>query len=340
MKVTGDPLQYSRALPKQLRAVLFYGPNQPVKTEAIAIIRKNFLGADEDDFAVVTMTPERLKNDPTAIADEMSSFGFFAAKKLIHVKGADDSVVRAIQAALDSPDAGHFLIVEADELTPKSALRAWGEKAENAAAIPCYMLEGAALVKFIQNQFQQQNIRVTNDACALLVERMGGDVSGLKNQIEQLRLYAGRDTDIITDQHVGELFVDQAEQEMDNVVQAVANQDAATLDRVLPVLYESGTAMVAVLRSLQYYFYRLRTVQAAIESGTSPDTALMQLRPPVFFKAKPAFTRHLRMWPMARIDMALQEFMALEAACKKTGTPELILVQHRLTRLCLLKKAA
>ena len=341
MKISGDPIEYSRSLPKTVRAVLFYGPNQEVRSEAVAHVRKRFLGEGAgDDLAYVVMTPERLKNEPTALADEMSSFGFFASQKLLHIKDGDDTVMRAAQAALDSPDAGHLLVIEADALTPRSALRIWAEKAPDVAAVPCYMLEGNALVQFVHKMFQQENLRITPDGCALLIARLGGDMAGLKNRIAQLHLYAGMDADTITDKHVEALLVDQAEQEMDAVVQAVAGRNAVALDHGLPGLYEAGTSLVAVLRSLQYYFYRLRTVQAALAAGEAPDKAFTLLRPPLFFKMKAAFSKHLRDWPLVQIDQALQEFMALEAACKKTGTPELILVQHRLTRLCMMKPKA
>jgi DNA polymerase-3 subunit delta len=102
---------------------------------------------------------------------------------------------------------------------------------------------------------------------------------------------------------------------------------------------EEGTSMIGILRMLQGYFYKLRGVHADMKNGTSQDAALMKLRPPLFFKAKPGFIRHLRLWPIKRIDRALSEVLYLESMCKKTGTPEIALIQQRLNALMLARAA-
>lgn len=333
MKVTTDPLQYCRAIPKGIRAVLLYGPNTALIEEGVALAKKSVLTEEQNDFSVVTVTPETLKHNPNIIAEELSSYGFFASKKLLHLKDADDPFVKPMQSALTEPDAGHFVVIQAEELGPKSALRAWAEKANDVAAIACYMLEGANLARFVQTQFQQSNARINSDATQMLIDRLGNDLTPLKNLIQQLISFVGGENPQITADHVEALLVDQAEQEMDVVIQAVAEANMPQLDRALNTLHDSGTAMVAVLRSLQYYFYRLRQIQLALRDGE--DFKMLMKRMRVFFKQEPAIKRQLRTWPVTRIDQALTEFTRLEAACKKTGTPELLLVHHRLMRLAL-----
>ena len=333
MKVTTDPLQYCRAIPKNIRAVLLYGPNAALIQEGIDLAKKSFLTEEQNDFSVVTITPDMLKQNPAALADELSSYGFFATKKLLHLKDADDTIVKALQSALEAPDAGHFIAIQADELGPKSPLRALGEKSNEIACIACYMLEGANLQRFIQNQFQQSNARISSDATMILIDRLGNDLTPLKNLIQQLISLVGGDNPQIQVDHVEALLVDQAEQEMDMVIQSVAEANMPQLDRALNTLHDSGTAMVAVLRSLQYYFYRLRQIQLALKDGE--DFKMLMKRMRIFFKQEPAIKRQLRDWPVTRIDTALTEFTRLEAACKKTGTPELLLVHHRLMRLAL-----
>lgn len=333
MKVTTDPLQYCRAIPKGIRAVLLYGPNTALIEEGVALAKKSFLPEEKNDFSIVTVTPDTLKQNPNILSEELSSYGFFAAQKLLHLKDADDPFVKPLQAALEAPDAGHFIVIQAEELGPKSALRAWAEKSNDVAALACYMLEGANLQRFIQAQFQQQNARISSDATLMLIDRLGNDLTPLKNLIQQLISFVGGDAPAIDAQHIEAILVDQAEQEMDMVVQAVAEANMPQLDRALNTLNDSGTAMVAVLRSLQYYFYRLRQIQLALKDGEDFKALMKRMR--VFFKQEPAIKRQIRAWPIARIDQALTEFTRLEAACKKTGTPELLLVHHRLMRLAL-----
>lgn len=338
MKITTDPLQYCRTIPNGMRAILLYGPNRLMVKECIASLQKAFLPQDKNDFSVVTITPDQLKQNATLIADEMSSFGFFASNKFIHIKDAEDSTLKSIQAALELPGAGHFLVIEADELSPRSSLRQWGEKTGDVSCLACYMLDGAKLMRFVQDQFTAQGAKISSDAVLLLIDRLGNDLSPLKNLIPQLMDFVGGNA--ITLDHIEALLVDQAEQEMDGVTQSVADRNMPVLDRALHNLAASDVSMVAVLRMLQYYFYRLRTAHAAIHNGKSPEEAMAALKPPVFFKMKTPFLRHLRNWNLKQVDDALAEFIMLEAACKKTGTPELNFVQYRLMRLCLRKNAA
>ncbi|MDB5477967.1 MAG: holA [Alphaproteobacteria bacterium] len=334
MKIAGDPLQYCRAVPKTMRGVLLYGPNEVLIDEAVRILQKTQLpDGEKNDFSITVITHDMLKQNPAILAEEYASFGFFASEKIIHLRDADDVFVKPIQEALSAPGAGHFLIVEAGELTPKSALRAWGEKAPDIATLACYALEGATLQRFVQAQFQQQNARISNDATAMLIDRLGNDVGPLKNIIAQLVDYAGGEAPVIQAGHVEALLADQVELELDSVVQAIASGLMPQLDRALHNLAASGTSMIAVLRACQNYFYRLRIVQAAVKNGESQEGAMARLRPPVFFKLKQSFSRHLRDWSMARIDRALALLLDLEAQCKKTGTPEVLLVQQRLILL-------
>lgn len=338
MKIPGDPLQYCRTIPKGMNAVLLYGPNAMLISECVQLLQKAFLPEEKNDFSIVTVTPDQLKHNPTLIADELSSFGFFATQKFIHIKDGDDGITRPLQDALEIPNAGHFLVIDAGELTPRSALRAWGEKAKDVACLACYTLDGPKLLRFVQDQFVQQGAKISTDAVTLVCERLGNDLSALKNLVPQLMDYVGGKNPVITIEHIESMLVDQAEQEMDSVTQAVADRDMKTLDHALHSLSASDVSMIAVLRILQNYFYRLRTVHAAAANGDNPETAMQQLKPPVFFKMKTPFMRHLRSWNTAQIDDALSEFVAMEAACKKTGTPELNFVHFRLMRLCLRKK--
>lgn len=333
MKITGDPLRFCAAPSKETRAVLLYGPNNALIGEAALTLKAHLFPQGADDFAHVVINADELKNNATRLADELASFGFFAAKKLIHIKDAGDTTARMIQEALELPDAGHFLLIEAEGLGPKSALRIFAEKSGIAASVPCYEFDAPAMARFVQSQFQKQSAVIDSQATLLMVDRLGGDLSALPGIIAQLKDYIGGDKPSVKLEHVEAMLVDQAEHEVELAVQSVADIKAAEMDRIFHGLYESGTSLVGVLRAIQGYFYKLRSVQAEIKNGTSQDAALAQLRPPLFFKTKPHFIRHLRSWPLERIDRMLAECLYLESQCKKTGTPEMALVQQRLLRV-------
>ncbi len=337
MKISGDPLQFAAKPPAGLRGVLVYGPNAALADEAVATLRRALLPDGGDDFSFVVIPSDELKNNPGRIAEELSSFGFFAAKKVLHIKDAGDGQARALQEALDAPDAGHFIILQSENLTPKSALRALAEKSDCVASLPCYELNGPALARFVQDKFKHSGAALERDALPVLLDKLGGDTTALNGIIQQFIDYVGGDKPVIRAEHVEAMLVDQAEQALDDAVQAACDRDLPRFDRVLNSLGESGTSIVAVLRALQQYFYKLRTASAAMKSGASQDEALAKIRPPLFFKTKPLFVRHLRGWNLNLIDRVLRELLYLESQCKKTGVPDLALVQQRLNAAMLRK---
>jgi DNA polymerase-3 subunit delta len=337
MKTSGDPLQFAARPPQGLRGALVYGPNQSLADEVAASLKRALLPNGADDFSFVVISSDDLKQNPARITEELSSFGFFAAKKVLLVKDAGDGQSRALQEALDAPDAGHFIILQSENLTPKSSLRALAEKSPLIASLPCYEMSGATLARFVQDKFRAADVTLDRDALSILLDKLGTDTSMLNGIIQQLIDYVGGDKPVIRAADVEALLVDQAEQALDDAVQAALDRDLPRFDRVLNSLYESGTSLVAVLRALQQYFYKLRTAQASMKSGASQDEALNKIRPPLFFKIKPLFIKHLRGWNLVMIDRALRELLYLESQCKKTGTPELALVQQRLNMMMLRK---
>jgi DNA polymerase-3 subunit delta len=56
--------------------------------------------------------------------------------------------------------------------------------------------------------------------------------------------------------------------------------------------------------------------------GASPGDALSALRPPVFFKSRPAFERAVRLWPPAALAAAGEALLEAERQTKTTGMPD------------------
>jgi DNA polymerase-3 subunit delta len=56
--------------------------------------------------------------------------------------------------------------------------------------------------------------------------------------------------------------------------------------------------------------------------GASPGDALSSLRPPVFFKSRPAFERALRLWPASALASAGEVLLEAERQTKTTGMPD------------------
>jgi DNA polymerase-3 subunit delta len=333
MKVSGDPLRFCAAPPKGLRAALVYGANRALQDKVVETLQQKLFPKGLDDFSAIILNYGELKSQPDLLGTELSSFGFFASEKCILIKDAEDGLTKILQEAMNLPPAGHFLILLADALGTKSSLRAWAEKTDLVASLPCYEFDQAALIQFIDGRFKTHGRAIDRDAVALIADRLGNDLAPLPMLIQQIDDYISDPAKRISYDDIATLMVDQSEQDMEQLIQAIADKNVSSCDRILHTLVESGTSIIAITRSLQYYFYRLRLAQAHIKDGSTQEEALAQLRPPLFFKLKPIFTRHLHKWPLGKIDRLLAECLYIESQCKKTGTPETALFQQRFLRL-------
>eukprot|EP01035_Chromulina_nebulosa_P038609 gene38609-52166_t len=64
-------------------------------------------------------------------------------------------------------------------------------RADHAAAIACYPLEGRDLAAAIRTLLGEAQLRVDDDAMAFLVDHLGADLAVTQREIEKLALYAG-----------------------------------------------------------------------------------------------------------------------------------------------------
>jgi len=64
-----------------------------------------------------------------------------------------------------------------------------------------------------------------------------------------------------------------------------------------------------------------------VAKGSSPGDALSSLRPPVFFKSRPAFERALRLWPAPALAAAGDALLEAERQTKTTGMPDVAIAR-------------
>jgi DNA polymerase-3 subunit delta len=104
------------------------------------------------------------------------------------------------------------------------------------------------------------------------------------------------------------------------------NLDAA--DRAIAKAFGEGANPVQVLRAALRHTQRLHMARLAIENGSSADEAIGALRPPIFWKAKPAMARALGRWSVARLEALGAALLRAERQAKSTGLPDEIVARQ------------
>jgi DNA polymerase-3 subunit delta len=330
MKLQGAAIERFLARPDPaVRAVLIYGGDEGLVRERAARLGHSVVSDLNDPFRVALLAADALGADPSLLSDEASALSLMGGRRLIRIRDGSEKVTRALTALLEAPTGDSLTIIEAGDLTARSALRKLAEGSAAAAAMPCYVEDEAGLARTLSAQITDAGKSIDSDAMGLLAASLVGDRMLARGELDKLLIYMG-DGHRITIADVEAAVVDTATLGMDETIRAALDGNLPALDRCLARLAGESVGGVAVLRIAQTYFRRLHITRARIDGGASADRALSQLQPPVFYKAKDAFAADAQRWPLARIQAALDRLVDAEAQSKRTGANDTLLAADAL----------
>lgn len=271
-----------------------------------------------DPFNAVTLSGDQINEDPARLGDEAQSISMMGGARCIRITDIADKIAPAIKDYLKTPNDQNLIILEAGNLGPRSPLRGLCEKADNAAALPCYVEDERSLARTIRDMLQQGGYNADNDAISWLAVNLAGDRARARMEIEKLMLYAGENKtiDLVS---VRACCGGAGEQSLDDLVFSSGGRKPLNAMRSYHALIEEGMPVIAILRALQNHFRRLHFAKAMVAGGQSPDQAMKSLTPPVFFKQQDAFRTQLSRWSLKALETTLLRLTDLEARCKQTG---------------------
>ncbi len=316
-----------------LRAVLFYGPDAGAVREHADTLARGVAGRLDDPFRVVVLSAAQIAADPARLADEVFALSMTGGRRVVRIRDAVDGVAPALGRVLaDATATDGLVVLEGDDLGPRSALRRLAEGAETAMAVPCYLPEARDVEHWAGRALAAEGLSADPEALGLLGEALAGDRQLARREIEKLALYMAPETRV-TAEHVAAVIIDAGETTLDTLAMAVADGDLVAVAEATATVVLTAGDTIGPLRAVQRHFLRLWQLAAAIEDGATAEAAMAALRPPIFFKAKAQIRGQLRRWDRPAIEEALRRLLAAEGECKKTGRPAEAITADTLMRL-------
>ena len=334
---------FVRAPDPRIRAVLVYGPDEGQVRERGEAIARRIVPDGGDPFRIAVLPLDGMGADPSRLADEAQALSMTGGRRLVVVRDATDKLAPACAVlAAAAPGADCLVVVEAGDLSPRSALRKLFEATADFAAIACYVDDERSLSGLIRDTLAQDRIMVEPDALAYLAQALSGDRALMRRALEKISLYLGPSAErrTLSYEDAFAAIGDAGALELDDPARAAAEGDRAATDRAVGRLLDEGTSPVAILRASQGYFRRLHLARAAMEGGQSAEAAMASLRPPVFFKEAPRFRRQVERWRAASLAAALNRLVECEAAVKRTGAPDTLLTARAMILIAQMSRGA
>lgn len=321
MKIAPGKIEQFVANPgSAVRVVLVYGPDAGLVRERSDALMRSAVPDLADPFRVAELGGDAVARDPALLADEAAAIALTGGRRAVRLRDAGDGHADAVKSMLAGPAGDSLVVLQAGELSPRSALRKLIEDAEAGAAVPCYADEIRDLDRVIRETLAADGLTVSPDASAYLTANLGSDRGVTRSELQKLALYAqGRGEVALADAVA--VVGDSAALSLDDLCFAAADGDMTAADRALERSLQEGQSEVAILRAVSRHLMRLQMTVSRVDRGEAPDRAVKALRPPVFFKREPQFRRQVESWTGVRVAQALDLALQAELGCKSTGMP-------------------
>lgn len=291
--------------PSPWRCVLLHGDDPGLVRERAAALARAVVGG-ADPFRLAEVPRDAAVKDQALLAAEMSAIALTGGRRVVMLREATDAVAPAVKAALAAPGDA-LLVIEAGELPARGRLRALLEPATDAAVIACYRERGPELAATLRGLLAEAGVSAEAEALEELASRLGEDRLLLRREIEKLALYVGSGGRV-TAEDVLACVGDGSALDVEEALMAATAGDVALADRALEAAMAEGGSAVGLLRAALRHVQRLHLAA----SGVAPEA----LRPPVFFRHRPAFERALRLWSAPALAAAATALREAEKRAK------------------------
>lgn len=315
---------------------LAYGPDGGLVRETAQRLIRQLSGDDPASANISIFDGPELASDPSQLLLEARSGSLFGGKRIIRVRNATKALVMPLTELRDDP-GGTAIVLEADNLPPRDALRALVEAAKLGRALPCYPDSDETLMALMRETFNQAGIRTESDVVPTLREILGNDREITRRELEKLTLYAAA-TKSLTREDVLLLCADNGALAVDAILDSTGGGHAEKLELALNRALSANINPQQLLAMLTNHFANLRRWRTEVDTGKAPRAVLDGMRPKPHFSRIGALEQQLRIWSDAALATAGERL--LQATSETRRRPILAETVLRRTTLALCMMAA
>lgn len=317
-----------------IRAVLIYGRDLGVVRDRGHQLAGKVVPNPDDPFDVALLTEQDLADDGGRLEGELAAQSLMGGRRLVRLRltaekpAADKLAAEALDRHAKgdlNPDA--FFLIEAGNLGRESALRKAAEKANAAAAIPCYEDEPGDVARLVRELLAKDQVALNADALQLFVGRLPKERGVARQEIERLALYLGPGSGTTATPADLEPFLGVEPES--SLFDAAADAFGGRLGEAQAGLRraaQEGEAGPAAVRAIGMHLGKLRRVLTLHKNGAGLQEAAKASG--VFWKQEREFLRQARSWSLDELDRIQPEVLAADKACKTAGSPDRLIAER------------
>ncbi len=295
-------------------AYLICGDEPLLVQEAADAIRA---GARTRGFTERELYHADARFDWNRLLNEANSLSLFANRKVLEVRlpsgkpGKDGATM--LEAFLDNPGPDTLLLLITGKIDSSGLRARWAKKLESTGVLlQVWPVAPAQMPQWIGQRLRQAGIRASDQAVAILADRVEGNLLAAVQEVEKLKLLvADGEVNATT---MSSVVADSARFNVFNLVDRMLEGDAQATARNLRGLHQEGTEATVVLWAIARELRILAVAHEAIFRGKSADSALQEQG--VWQKRVPLLKAALRRLKPGHIRILLRQAGAVDRAVK------------------------
>jgi DNA polymerase-3 subunit delta len=298
--------------------VLVYGPDAGLVRERVDALVKASVDDPNDPFAFVRIEGEDLSASPSRLVDEAHTVPLFGGRRAVLVKAGSRNIAASVEPVIAAPSDECRIIIEAGDLKKTSPLRTLIEKAKVAAALPCYVDNGAALGQLVDVEMREAQLTIAPDARATLIALLGGDRLASRNEIRKLTLYArGKERVELAD--VMAVVADASALALDGVIDAAFSGNTRDVETEFNKARAGGSSPAAIISAAIRQVANLHKMRLAVDDGDSIEFAMKRGAPPVHFTRERKVGDAVRVWSPSRLVRTMELLADASLDARRNG---------------------
>jgi DNA polymerase III subunit delta len=293
---------------------LLYGENEGLKNN---IIKKNlepkFLGS------IYRYDENEVLNNKEEFFMDLFSHSFFEKKKLLIISRTTEKIKETIEEIIEKELKDTVIVLISGLLEKKSKIRQLFEKEKLLTCIPFYEDNIQTLSSLAINFFNQKKIPISSQTISLLVGRSRGDRQNLEGELIKIENFMKNKKkisieDVLKLTNLAENY---------NASELIDSCLAKNKKKTVKILNENNYSIedaIILIRTFLIKSKRLLNLYKAYDDKKNIDSAILSMKPPIFWKDKDIVKQQMRNWSKPSIKNLIYEINNTELLIKKNSS--------------------
>ncbi len=306
------------------KIALFYGENLGLKND----FKKKIRSANKNSH-IYNYNQDEILTNKNNFEETFLNISLFDEKKIYFIEFTNDKILNVI-LDLESKINNQKIYLFADILEKKSKLRNYFEKSKNLAVIACYNDNEISIKKIILDKLNGYEGLTTENINTLITNSNLNRVK-LNNELNKIETYFINKK--ISKSELNILLNLNENEDFNELKNAALSGNAKATNKLLSETIIDNEKSIFYISLINQRLTKIREILSDTEK--SIESAIERVKPPIFWKDKPAIKEQATKWNKKKIKTALQNTYNLEIKLKSSSNiDKTILIKKFIIDVC------